>query len=468
MTASEYLFPNRRQLLAWATCSCLALLLGGVEAVAADPEWKVGLAQIKITPERPVQMSGYASRTKPFEKVAADLYVKALVLEDRDGHRAVLVTSDLLGFPTEVAEPICERLQKKIGLKREQILLNSAHTHAGPLLGLKAPPKDDPNSGEALRTIEYTRQLQDKVVEVVVKANEHLEPAQLSWGSGVANFVMNRREFTPGGIILGVNPRGLADRTVPVLRVDAADGKPLAVLFGAATHNTTLGPDNYQICGDYAGFAQAYIEEKFPKVQAMFMLGCAGDSNPYPRGTMDLARKHGQTLGEEVCRVLEGKLRPVHGPLQIAFAQADLPLQTALSREELTRLAADKRNAKSYGAKELLALLDRNEKLPTHYTCPLTVWQFGGDLTLVGLSGEVVVDYVTLLEKALGPNQLWIAGYCNDVFGYLPSARVAAEGGYETRGLYSGGAGFFDPKAEEVVVQKVRELAKKAGRKLPD
>jgi hypothetical protein len=98
----------------------------------------------------------------------------------------------------------------------------------------------------------------------------------------------------------------------------------------------------------------------------------------------------------------------------------------------------------------------------------LTVWQFGGDMTLVGLSGEVVVDYVTLLEKALGPNQLWIAAYCNDVFGYLPSARVASEGGYETRGLYSGGAGYFDPKAEEVVVRSVRDLAKKAGRKVPD
>ena len=108
------------------------------------------------------------------------------------------------------------------------------------------------------------------------------------------------------------------------------------------------------------------------------------------------------------------------------------------------------------------------EKLPDNYSCPVTVWQFGGDLTLVGLAGEVVVDYVPLLEKALGPNQLWIAAYCNDVFGYLPSARVLREGGYETRGLYSGGAGFFDAKAEDVVVQTVRALAKKAGRKLPE
>jgi hypothetical protein len=378
------------------------------------------------------------------------------------------VTSDLLGFPAAVAEPICERIQKKIGLKREQVLLNSSHTHAGPQLGLKAPPKDDPGAGEGLRTVEYTRQLQDKVVEVVVQAAKRLEPARLSWGSGVVHFGMNRREFTLNGIILGVNPRGLADRSVPVLRIDAPDGKPRAVLFGAATHGTTLGPDNYQLCGDYAGFAQTYVQEKFPKVQAMFLLGCAGDSNPYPRGTMELTRKHGTALGEEVCRVLEGKLRPVRGPLQVAFGRADLPLQASLSREELQKLAANKRSPKAGNAAALLALLDRGEKLPTHYSCPLTVWQFGRDLTLVGLSGEVVVDYVPLLEKALGPNQLWVAGYCNDVFGYLPSARVLAEGGYETRGLYAGGVGFFDAKAEAVVVQKVRELARKAGRKLPE
>ena len=88
-------------------------------------------------------------------------------------------------------------------------------------------------------------------------------------------------------------------------------------------------------------------------------------------------------------------------------------------------------------------------------------------LTLVGLSGEVVVDYVSLLEKALGPNKLWLAAYCNDVFGYLPSVRVLREGGYETRGLYAGGIGLFDAKAQDVLVEKVREMARKVGRRLP-
>jgi hypothetical protein len=76
----------------------------------------------------------------------------------------------------------------------------------------------------------------------------------------------------------------------------------------------------------------------------------------------------------------------------------------------------------------------------------------------------VVVDYVRLIEDAVGPLQLWLAAYSNDVFGYVPSARVLREGGYETRGMIYGGPGFFAPEVETVLVQKVQELAAKAGR----
>jgi hypothetical protein len=115
-------------------------------------------------------------------------------------------------------------------------------------------------------------------------------------------------------------------------------------------------------------------------------------------------------------------------------------------------------------AQQMLARLARGEKLPTEYTCPLAVWQLGDDLTLVAWSGEVVVDYVRLREDARGPGRRWIAAYCRDVYGYLPSQRVLAQGGYETRGLYSGGIGLFAPEAEQVLVAKVAELARQAGR----
>lgn len=432
-------------------------------AVHADePDWKVGLAQVKITPEQPVFMAGYASRDRPFEKVTADLYAKALALEDRDGHLAVLVTTDLIGLSAAIAEPVCARLTDRTGLKREQILLTSSHIHTGPALSLKPGDGVDKSPAETLRTIEYTRKLQDRLVEVVIESLKVREPARLSWGTGVANFVLNRRQFTPSGVILGMNARGPADRTVPVLRIDNADGRLRAVLFGAATHNTTLRPDCYEICGDYAGFAQANIAERHPGVQSMFILGFAGDSDPYPHGTMALARKHGLELSQEVERVLETKLEPVRGPLRVAFDKAELPLNVPSRPELEKRAAASDRNAAA--AKKILDALDKGEKPADHYAAAVAVWQFGSDLTLVALSGEIVVDYVSLLEKALAPNRLWLAAYSNDVYGYLPSARLLAEGGYETRGL--GGIG-FSPRAQDVLAAKVRELAAKVGRALP-
>jgi hypothetical protein len=432
-----------------------------------EADWKIGLAQVKITPGQPVFMAGYASRNHPFERIETDLFAKVLVLDDGKGHHAAIVTSDLIGFTAEVAEPICARIKEKIGWERESILLNSAHIHTGPTLSLDPTPRDNASAGDAQRTVEYTRWLQDKIVDVVLQASQKLEPARLSWGVGVVDFVMNRREFTPDGVILGVNPRGHADRSVPVLRVDSADGKLRAVLFGSACHNTTLTDKNYEICGDLAGYAQAYVQEQHPSTLALFMIGLAGDANPYPRGSVEIARTHGTTLGKEVCRLLDKKLRPIHGPLKIAFGKVDLPLQKAPPVADLKKQAASNRGIGSWVAKQMLAKLERGETLPSQYLCPVTVWQFGQDLTLVGLAGEVVVDYVVLLEKALGPNRLWLCAYCNDVFGYLPSAKVLAEGGYETRGLYAGGIGLFDAKAQEVLVDKVRELAASAGRKLP-
>ena len=443
---------------------CFFMTFTTARVFSAQPEWQAGLATTKITPEKPVVMAGYAGRNKPFERVEQDLFAKALALEDREGHRAVIVTTDLIGVPAAVADPVCERIREKTGLARERILLNSSHTHSGPSLSLKAATTAGIAPEDAENTVAYTRGLQDKLVNLVGQSLARLEPVQLSWGWGVANFAMNRREFTARGVILGVNPKGPADRTVPVLRVEAPDGKLRAVLFGYACHNTTLTQTNYALAGDYAGFAQAYVQDHHPNVQAMFMIGCGGDANPYPRGTMEFARANGAELGKEVCRLLETQLQPVRGPLTCTFDHAALPLQQP-TRAEIER-ATNGPSWQAPTAQRMIGMLDRGENLPTQYRAPVAVWQFGTNLTLVALSGEVVVDYVQLTERAIGPLQLWVAGYCNDYFGYFPSARVLAEGGYETRGLNSI-PGWFAPTAEEVLIAKMRELAKRAGRKLP-
>jgi len=441
----------------------LASLAVSAAGLTAQTLWKAGLAAVKITPDKPIRQAGYGSRDKPSEGVDADLFAKALALEDSDGNRALLISADLLGFTHEIAEAICARLKSSHGIARKDILLNSSHTHAGPYVAIsRAAPFPE---ADKARIREYVVELRNKVVEVAQRALGNLEPARLSWGGGVVNFVMNRREFTDRGVILGVNPRGLADRNVPVLRVDTPAGKLRAVVFGAATHCTTLTGENYRISGDYAGFAQALIEGSHPGVQAMFVTGCAGNSNPYPRGTLELAKRHGSELGTEVARVLGTELKPVRGPIRTELQRVNLPLQK-LTRPQVEEMAKGAASYRSFFTDRALAMLDRGEALPETYEAPFAVWQFGDDLTLVGYSGETLVEYAAMAEQELGPLNLWVAGYCNEVYGYLPVAKVLEEGGYETRGLYAG-VGLFAPSVEKVVMKAITEMARAVGRKMP-
>ncbi len=76
----------------------------------------------------------------------------------------------------------------------------------------------------------------------------------------------------------------------------------------------------------------------------------------------------------------------------------------------------------------LLGELEKNGELRSRHSYPVQVLQFGKDLTLVALAGETVVDYAIRLRKEITGNPLWVAGYCNDVFGYVPSVRVQKEG----------------------------------------
>ncbi len=149
-----------------------------------------------------------------------------------------------------------------------------------------------------------------------------------------------------------------------MLRVSAPDGAPRAVVFGAAAHCVTLKGNNFRISGDYAGFAQARVEEALGDVQVMFLTGCGGDSSPHPRGALDLAKKYGGELGGEVLRVLAGKLAPVEGPLKTRFEMVDLPLQE-LSRAEIEKLAVGAPSYRKYFTDGALAWLDEGKPLPT-------------------------------------------------------------------------------------------------------
>jgi hypothetical protein len=444
--------------------ACLAVVLGALLCGPARPEaptWKAGVAVQVITPAGPMWAAGYASRNKPSEGKEHDLYVKALALEGPAGNRAVVLTADLIGIPRSLAEPVAALVKKKTGLPRERLMLTISHTHCGPVIAdnladmYLMPPE------EARKVGPYTEKLRGWMVDVIVKALDRLAPAQLEVGKGTARFAVNRRKPTEKGVINAANPGGPVDHDVPVLAV-RAKGKLLAVVFGYACHNTTM--QYYRWSGDYAGFAQADLEEKHPGATALFWAGCGGDANPLPRSKIELCQKYGKDLATAVDDVLAGKMTPVTGRLATRFATVALPLAALPGKQQWAADMLSKNHALRARAKKMLATLEKGGKIDDHYRhYPVQAWALGDQVTWVALGGEVVVDYSLRLKKELaGKRAVWVAGYANDVMAYIPSARVLKEGGYEADSsmIYYGLPAKWAPAVEEKIVARVHELVK--------
>lgn len=448
----------------------LILLVAGAKPgpAAAKPAARIaraGVASVAITPESPVWMAGYASRTRPSAGKLQELYAKALAIEDSRGGRIVIVTADVLGLPRSMTSTISEHAAKSYGLRREQILFNASHTHTGPVLSGSLAGAYDLDAQQSAAVDRYSKILEEKILGLIGAALRDLAPARLSHGKGEAPFAMNRRQMTPNGMIIGVNPDGVVDREVPVLKVEAPDGRLRAVVFGYACHNTTLTGEFYEFSGDYAGFAQAEIEKAHPGAKALFVTGCGADINPYPRSRLELAREHGSTLARSVEAVLsQGGMTPVEGALKSVIGRVDIALAPPPTREEFQARLKDANPFRRRHAERMLARLDRDGKLMSHYPYTIQVLRIG-NLKLVGLAGEVVTDYSLRLRKELAGN-VWVAGYSNDLCSYIPSARMYSEGGYEVieSMIYYDLPGPYTPELEEKIVGRVRELARIADK----
>jgi hypothetical protein len=312
---------------------------------------------------------------------------------------------------------------------------------------------------------QYVAGLEAKLVELIGQALKDVAPARVSYSHGRAGFAMNRRLPTAKGYQNSPYPDGPVDHDVPVLRVDDAQGKLRAVLFGYACHNTTLS--FYQYCGDYAGFAQQYVEEAHPGATALFITGCGGDQNPYPRGKLEQAQQHGRALANAVEAALLPVPRPVHGPLRAAFDEVTLQLVPPATRDELMQSLESKDRFARRKARLFLDELEKNGAIRSTYAYPIQVVQFGKDLTLIAMAGETVIDYALRLKREITGGTVWVAGYSNDVFGYVPSVRVLKEGGYEAGDAfrYSIVPGPFAPSVEERIVGKVQDLVRRVRAK---
>lgn len=441
----------------------LSFVLAAPSAHAAEELWKVGVAKVDITPERPMWMAGYASRTRPAEGKLTPLWAKALVMEDANKQRAVLITLDLVGIDRNLGLSIRQKLADKFKLELAQVMLCTSHTHSGPVVAQNLRPMHYMLLDEEhrRRVVDYARLLEDAVVQVATVARMRMEPCTLHATSGECSFAVNRRnnpeaqvpELRAAGKLVGP-----VDHSVPVLAVRDAGGKLKTIVFGYACHATTLS--GYDWCGDYPGYAQLALEAEHAGAIAMFWAGCGGDQNPLPRRKVELAKEYGEQLAAAVSKALAANAPALPSKLATHYTEVELPLGTLPTQADLESQAQDKNQYLAARAKHFLAELEAGREVPQSYPYPIGAWKLGDEIDWLFLGGEVVVDFAIRLKSERNDSDTWVAGYTNDVMAYIPSRRVLLEGGYEGGGamVYYGLPAPWVETVEEEIVKAVKKL----------
>ena len=221
--------------------SLILIALLGAFRPGFSEEFRAGAAKAKITPEELGWLGGYGHRNRPAEGVAADLWTRALALQDKQGHRRVLVSTDIHIFTREQHREIVEAVRKRHAIEERDLMLIATHTHSGPAL----PRGFDPgiswglNESEMRKLHAASDRVRDQTLDAIARALADLQPAKLSFGRGKASFGVNRRvRKDDGSYDFGANPAGVADPDVPVLLIESTKGVPRAVVFTYACHCT--------------------------------------------------------------------------------------------------------------------------------------------------------------------------------------------------------------------------------------
>ena len=392
--------------------------------------WKAGMSRTVITPPEYMWMAGFASRDKPAEGILHDLWAKAIALEDAGGNRALLITTDIIGFSRDLSVSICNRLINTYGLERKNIILSSSHTHSGPVVNYNLFGIYPPFGEDQIRKVKEFRQfIEEQIIIVAGRAIGSMSPVRLSVGAGMARFAVNRRESGwEGDVMYAPEVKGPSDHVVQVLKVSDPDGIPVAVIFGYSCHATCLTLNKWS--GDYPGFTQIELERTYPGITAMFFAGFGADQNAFPRGGILETEQYGKELALAVEKVMKEPTVPLASTIHTLYDEIELDIAPSPDQEELNSIQDKGADWEKRWAKGMQEKIAAGKDLPDSYPhYPVQTWQLG-DQTWVILGGEVVVDYAFKFREQFG-KELMIMGYANDVMAYIPSERVLKEGGYE-------------------------------------
>jgi len=428
------------------------LFLIATPAIASDAQLLAGAATVDITPEPGLRLWGYSNRASAATGTLDPLMAKAVVF--KVGEQSVAIVTLDLGRPPEpaVIEKIRQRTRAECGV--ENLFVTASHTHSAPAMEATS---DAPNP--------YADKLGQQIADIVVKAAKGAVPVQIGVGRGTADLAHNRRKFLPDGRVAMQwrnaerEPTEPVDQEFAVIRLDGADGRPLAVLFHYACHPVVLGPDNLQYSADYVGAACKTVTDELA-APCLFLQGACGNINPYmdktplDQGGVAEMQKMGRSLGELLLATSREIKTTAPDSPSLEFDAQVIPVRT---RWDIEAPEVQAVLGKAYGPRfeNYIAGTIKNNIVP----CTLTTLLIDDNLALVGMPGEIFVQFQTDLKRRSPVRDTFLVGYTNGYHAYFPTIRDAAAGGYggKTATYVEAGAG------ERLTDAALVELYKMAG-----
>src|SRR5437762_12706398 len=284
----------------------------------------------------------------------------------------------------------------------------------------------------------------------------------VEYRSGPAAHAINRRRMgwrlslrhlPRRAALRAPDPTGPRDETVHVLTFTDGRKRPVALLWSYACHPVTFA-EPWQMSADYPGVVRRALRAAFgADLPVLFLQGCAGDIRPRELGPP-------RTLGRRLAELFVGKLfTPFTAPEYAAWSGSLATRVVEVARGRATSYPLAPAAAETRLRLSTLltgASPDRDVTLQRLRVAP--------GLAIAALSAEPVAEYGPIL-RSQEPGIVIPVGYTDTVFGYLPSARMMGQHGYEDEGFMEafGIAGRFRPDIEAVVRQAWGELSPADG-----
>lgn len=406
---------NERKLylLTFILVCCTSILI----ATDASAQLKASVVKIDITPTDSQYLLGYQERKST--GILDRIYHKIVVLDDGIT-QFYLISSDVCLYSPSEYDKVAAILQKRFGINPLNVWWAVTHTHAAPEFG--ATGLYGVYMGDRIKhTVDaaYTELIEQKLIDGIAEARDKLADAKLSVGWGFSQANINRRAIgVDGKASLGMNPDGPVDRRIGLLRIDNADGSPMALIANYPIHGTVMSGANLKISGDAPGIVSEYVEEKIG-APVMFINGAAGNIAPiysvYPNEKAGHLSEFRVLLGDKIIEANKKINRPVEN---VKLFASEITVETARKPGLSWTDDMQKYSFISNAGDTLVRL-------------PVRFLKINNDIAVWSAPLELFCEVSNEVRSRSPFSYTFYFGYTNGWFGYLPTEAEWKHGGYE-------------------------------------